>query len=231
MRLKYNAPVTLTFTLISATVHVINAFGLPINYFFTAPANLINAGLPEYLGIFTHIFGHKDWEHFLSNFSFILLLGPILEEKYGGKKILLMIIITALFTGIFNVIFISQGLLGASGIVFMFILLSSITNYKSGDIPITFLLIVVLYLGKEIWQMVTSADQVAQYAHILGGVFGAIFGFIINKKVIQSGEVLTPDIVEVKKKEKPKQKEITTIIPDDVPYIAPKNDSNLPENF
>ena len=191
MRLKYNSPVILTFTLISTMIHLLNQYVFTINNYFTVPGTLIGAGAPEYMGIVTHILGHSGWEHLLGNFSLILLLGPILEEKYGSGKILLMILITALATGVLNILFLDTGLLGASGIVFMLILLSSITNYKNGDIPITFILVVILYLGKEVWSSFDD-DQVSQFGHILGGIFGAIFGFLINRKVIREQTVVNP---------------------------------------
>ena len=49
-----------------------------------------------------------------------------------------MILVTALITGILNIIFIDTGLIGASGIVFIFLLLVCFTNVNSEEIPITF---------------------------------------------------------------------------------------------
>ena len=103
-----------------------------------------------------------------------------------------MIIFTAIFTGVLNILFFDTGLLGACGIVFMLILLSSITNYRNGDIPITFLLVVALYLGKEVMSAFET-DQISQFGHIIGGVCGAVFGFIINKQ-----QIITPEIVKPK---------------------------------
>lgn len=199
MRLKYNSPVILTFTLLSTFIYLLSiyasglssflSFILPgdtlfdrdaVNAYFIVPGSIGNAGIKQYFTIVTHILGHNSWEHLLSNFSLILLLGPILEEKYGSKKLLLMIVCTAAFTGILNILLFETGLLGASGIVFMLILLSSITNYKSGDLPITFVLVVILYLGKEIVGIFED-DQISQFAHILGGISGAIFGFVLNR--------------------------------------------------
>ena len=37
-----------------------------------------------YVRLFTHVLGHVDWEHFIGNMMYILLLGPMLEEKYGS---------------------------------------------------------------------------------------------------------------------------------------------------
>lgn len=196
MRLRYNSPVILTFTLLSTLVHLLNTYvSKGVNTFFTVPGSLNLAGFKEYMSIVSHILGHADWEHLLGNFSLILLLGPILEEKYGSKKLLLMIVCTAIFTGLLNIIMFDTGLLGASGIVFMLILLSSITNYRNGDVPITFLLVVALYLGKEVMSAF-STDQVSQFGHIMGGVFGAIFGFALNKKQITEEAVVTREPIK-----------------------------------
>ena len=196
MRLRYNSPVILTFTLLSTLVHLLNTYvSKSVNTFFTVPGNLEFAGIKEYVSIVSHVLGHADWEHLLGNFSLILLLGPILEEKYGSKKLLLMIVCTAIFTGLLNILIFETGLLGASGIVFMLILLSSITNYRNGDVPITFLLVVALYLGKEVMSAFSS-DQVSQFGHIMGGIFGAIFGFALNKKQITEEAVVKKEPVK-----------------------------------
>ena len=116
-----------------------------------------------------------------SYMTIILLLGPIVEEKYGAAKTILMIVLTALVTGIINVLFFSTGLLGASGIVFMLILLVSFTNMKDGKIPLTFILVALLFIGKEVIQSM-EADHVSQAAHIIGGFCGSIFGFTSGRK-------------------------------------------------
>ena len=66
------------------------------------------------------------------NMMFFLLLGPGIEEKYGSKNTLIMIAVTALITGLVNYLFFPRAmLLGASGIVFCFIILSSMTDIRS----------------------------------------------------------------------------------------------------
>ena len=77
------------------------------------------------------------------------------------------------------VIALGIGLLGASGVVFMFILLSSVTNARRGRIPLTFVLVVLLFLGQEVWNGLTQ-DNVSQFAHVIGGLCGAAFGFRPN---------------------------------------------------
>ena len=179
MKIIYNAPVILTFTFIAVIVRV---FGDPItDILFTVKPHFDVFDPLDYLRIFLHVIGHKDWEHLIGNFTFILLLGPLVEEKYGSKDLLIIIIITAVVTGMSNIIFFNTGLIGASGIVFMLILLSSMTNFRSGTIPLTFILVAALYLGKEIIDSL-EIDNIAQFAHIIGGISGSVFGFLFVKR-------------------------------------------------
>jgi rhomboid protease GluP len=181
MKIKYNAPTTLTFTLLSALVLLLSgtlAPGLTEGWFST-PAPFRPTAAQDYVKLFTHVLGHASVEHYISNFSFILLLGPILETTYGSLGMLIMTLVTALATGLLNVlVFPSTILLGASGIVFMMILLSSFTNFNKGEIPLTFILVMAVYLGREVWAAVARNDNVSQFAHIIGGMVGSFFGFI-----------------------------------------------------
>ncbi len=181
MKIRYNAPVTLTFALLSAGILILDQFtgGNLILRFFSIPGKgYFNPASPlEYIRLFTHILGHAGWTHLLGNFSIILLIGPILEEKYGSAPFLLMILTTALVTGVINILFFPTGLLGASGAAFMMILLAPFTNTKSGDIPLTFILIVVLYITKQVYSSFQS-NSIAEFAHLAGGACGSIFGFL-----------------------------------------------------
>lgn len=183
MRIRYNAPVTLTLALAASAILGLNQL-LPgahlIARFFTVPPHgYFNFSSPvEYLLLFTFVLGHAGWAHLIGNFSFILLLGPILEEKYGSLSILLMTLVTAFVTGLINVLFLPTGLLGASGIAFMMILLISFTNIRSGEIPLTFILIVLIYVLQQVIAAFRP-DQISQMAHLVGGFFGSLFGFVL----------------------------------------------------
>ena len=97
--------------------------------------------------LFTHVLGHQGWSHFFGNATYLLLLGPMLEEKYGSNRLIKVIAITAVITALVNYIFFpGVGLCGASGVVFAFILLTSFTGFRNGEIPITFILVVVSYV-------------------------------------------------------------------------------------
>ncbi|MGA2478757.1 MAG: rhomboid family intramembrane serine protease [Spirochaetia bacterium] len=182
LRIRYNSPVILTFAIVSAVVLLIDQLtgGAFIRTFFTLQPTFTASSPLSWMRLVTYVIGHANWAHLIGNFSFILLIGPVLEEKYGSVPLLLMMIVTALATAILNILVVRNGLLGSSGIVFMLILLSSFTNIRQGEIPITFLLIVVLYLVREFVNALTPST-VSQLAHIAGGVVGGLFGFLFSK--------------------------------------------------
>lgn len=181
MRIKYNAPVTLTYTFLSAIVLGLSVTFLPslTALWFSTPAPFRSGAIGDYLKLFTHVIGHASIEHYISNFTMVLLLGPILENSYGSIRLMLMMLVTAFVTGGLNVLlFPNTVLMGASGIVFLMIMLSSITNYRKGEVPLTFILVLIVFLGGEVWKGVAVKDNVSQFTHILGGLVGSFFGFL-----------------------------------------------------
>jgi hypothetical protein len=58
----------------------------------------------------------------------------------------------------------------------MLILLSSFSNIKSKEIPLTFIIIAVLFMGNEIVSTI-KVDRISQFSHLAGGLFGAGYGF------------------------------------------------------
>jgi len=180
-RIQYNAPVTLTFAIISALVLFLANItdGQSDRLLFMVYRAPLSDPL-MYLRLFGHALGHADMAHFLNNFIIILLVGPMLEEKYGPKWMVMMMLVTAFVTGVLWIIMSPYPKLGASGIVFMLILLSSFANLQKGRVPLTLILAVVIYLGREIVSAATLDDNIAYMSHIVGGVCGALFGFIVN---------------------------------------------------
>ena len=177
LNVRYNAPVVLTFSLLATAALILSQIGGGrVLYYFTAPGTFDFANPVMYVRLFTHVLGHESWRHLLANLMVILLIGPLLEEKYGSAKLLLMICVTALVTAILNVVLFNTGLLGASGVAFMMIVLSSLVNLRKGELPLTFVLVAGLFLGGEIAAGL-HRDNISQFAHIVGGVCGAAFGF------------------------------------------------------
>ena len=175
-RITYNAPVVLTFAILSTLVLILTEYvSEGARAWFVAWPELHDKR--AYIGMFSHVLGHANWDHLLGNFSMILVLGPLLEERNGSGRLLMMIAATALVTGVLQLLLGDGVLLGASGVVFMMILLASMANIRQREIPLTFVAVVILFIGREV-VAAFKADQVSQMAHIVGGAVGAAFGFL-----------------------------------------------------
>lgn len=177
---QYNSVVVLTFFFFSFIVLILNYFTkgksnkLLFSSYRSSPFELLT-----YIRLFTHVLGHSDWNHFKNNFLYILLIGPMIEEKYGSLNLLIMILITALSTGVINSLVSKNRVLGASDIVFMFIVLSSFVNINSGKIPVTLILILIFYVIDEIKDGLFKKDNVSHLGHLIGAICGCIYGFYI----------------------------------------------------
>ncbi len=182
-KISFNSPVVLGFTAICFIALVLNWLtkGYTNDLLFSVYRSSLTSPL-TYFRFFGHIAGHISWEHFIGNITLLLVVGPLLEEKYGSLNILFVILSTALVTGVVNYIFFPGiQLLGASGVVFAFILLSPITSFKEGTVPLTLILVAVIYIGGQIYDGIFVNDNVANLTHILGGIVGASLGVLMNK--------------------------------------------------
>lgn len=190
IKIIINSPVILTFTFLCVITLLLSwVTGGRTNTLFFSVYKSSLANPLTYIRFFGHVLGHASFEHLIGNLMLILVIGPILEEKYGSKCIIWVMVITALSTGLVHFIlscffssFANTALLGASGIVFAFILLASISGFKEKEIPMTFILVAVLYLGQQIFEGLFVADNVSQLTHIVGGLTGAAIGYRLNRK-------------------------------------------------
>lgn len=181
--IQYNAPTTLTFALLSLVVLGLGALtgGASTLRYFCVYRSPLTDWL-TYPRFFTHVLGHSSFSHYAGNITLMLVLGPPLEERYGSRTLLWTILATAFISGLAQwLLFPSTALLGASGIVFMMILMSSLGGARGRGVPLTLILVFVIYVGGEIYDAVTVRDSVSQLAHIIGGCCGAGFGLGLRK--------------------------------------------------
>ncbi len=188
LRITFNAPLVLCFALACSAVALagsITGESSTAKLFSTYRAPFSDPMM--YVRLFTHVLGHAGFAHLVGNMAYILLLGPALEEKYGWKSLLAVILVTAALTGlVHNLIFPRTILLGASGVVFAFIILTSFTEFREGEIPLTFILVALIYLGQQVWDGITVKDNVSNLTHIIGGLVGGAAGYLMNRKARSS---------------------------------------------
>ncbi len=183
-RITFNSPVILAFVFISFGAMVANylTLGASNKLLFVTYHSLLANPL-TYVRFFTHVLGHAGWSHYIGNMMYILLLGPMLEEKYGSAKIVEVIMTTALITGLINYfLFPGVALCGASGVVFAFILITSFTGFNEGEIPLTVILVAVIFIGQQVYEGIFLHDDVSNLSHIIGGLVGAVIGYNLNMK-------------------------------------------------
>lgn len=184
LKITFNAPVVLSLAVISFVATLLNYVtgGASGRVLFMTYHSPLSSPM-TWIRAFTHIFGHADWTHLIGNMSYLLLLGPMLEEKYSSQTLAGVIAVTAVVTSVVNYIFFPGiALCGASGVVFAFILLSSFTEFREGEIPVTFILVAVFFLGHQIYDGITVQDNISNMAHIVGGIIGVLLGYGLNKK-------------------------------------------------
>lgn len=191
LRITFNSPVILTFCLVCAIILLLDKtvlvsknfiagiFSVPGGFRAEVPFN--SKSVLDYIRLIIHVFGHADWTHLAGNLTFILLLGPLLEERYGSPMIALMMTVTAFVTGVLNACFMPTPLFGASGIAFMLIILASFTSISKNEVPLSFILVFIVFLGSEIF---SGGDKtnISVVAHVTGGLCGSLFGFMIAPK-------------------------------------------------
>jgi len=158
LKISFNSPIILGFVILSFIVFVADIItgGLSTGLFFSVYRSSFISPL-TYIRFFGHVLGHANLDHFLGNIMLILVIGPMLEEKYGSANILFVILATALVTGLVHFfVFPSSGLF-------------------------TFILVALLYIGEQIYQGFFVQDNISNLTHILGGIVGALLGFVMNK--------------------------------------------------
>ncbi len=183
-KISFNSPVILGFTAVCLIALLLNVItgGFTNNLLFSVyRSSLLNP--LTYIRFFGHVFGHAGWQHFMGNIMLILIVGPLLEEKYGSSNMLFVIMSTAVITGLASfMLFPGVRLLGASGVAFALILLSSFVRIKDGEIPLTFILVAVIYIGQQIFEGLFVNDNISNLTHIIGGLVGAALGYALNRR-------------------------------------------------
>lgn len=181
-RIRYNSPVVLTFVLASFAALVLNwmSAGLANRLFFSVYSMGPFFDPLMIVRLFGYVLGHANLEHYISNMMIILLVGPMLEEKYGSRNLLMLMGLTTVVTGLLQMLLFPGAILGASGIAFAMIMLSSFVYCKKDEIPLTFVIMAVIYLGGQIMDGLLIQDSVSQMGHLIGGIVGSVYGFKVN---------------------------------------------------
>ncbi|MBE6949690.1 MAG: rhomboid family intramembrane serine protease [Ruminococcaceae bacterium] len=183
MKLKYNSPVVLTYFFASALALALS-YVIPeatyIKIFSVYEASF--ADPMAYVRLFMHILGYfKDYTAFISTMLMLLVIGPPLEEKYGSKSIVLAILFTAVTVGLYQMLFVDTPLSGAAVIMFMMIVLASNAGASTGHIPLSLILVILLFVAEGYIDIVIN-DSATPFSRILGAVCGVLMAIYFTRR-------------------------------------------------
>ncbi len=177
-KLKINAPVVIVFVAICLVAMVLNliSHGATNDLLFKTWHSSLNKPM-TYVRFVTYIFGHNDWNHLISNTAYILLLGAVLEDRYGSFRLLAGIVVSAVVASVINyILFPHTALCGASGIVFFLIVLMAFSVGHTGEIPVTTILVVAIFVIWQIHDWVGASDNISYMTLLAGAGVGFLFG-------------------------------------------------------
>jgi len=97
LKISFNSPIILGFVILSFIVYLADNLtgGFSTRLLFSVYRSSFIDPF-TYFRFFGHVLGHANLDHFLGNIMLILVIGPMLEEKYGSANILFVILATAL---------------------------------------------------------------------------------------------------------------------------------------
>lgn len=154
LKFIFDSPVVLVFSVVSAVIFIsdlILKLNLSEKIFECPGAKSVPAfdfkSALSYVKLVIYPFGGENSTSFFLNIGFILLLGPVLEERYGSIMLALMIFITSLVGGVLTACASTFGISGCGGIVFMMIILSVLSVFIKKQLPVSWIFIFALYLA------------------------------------------------------------------------------------
>ena len=179
----YNAPVTLTFALLSRLALALNELtdGWKTQNLFC----FFKSSFSDYLTYpraVLHVLGNTSLTTCTGNIIVLLVVGPAAEERFGSAKVFFAVLLTALAgAAIMWFLFPEATIMGASGVLFCMMMLTSFASVRRGAIPITLILVIILYLGSEVLQALTGTAGLPELTHIAGGVVGLVLGLAFSR--------------------------------------------------
>ncbi len=208
-RVKFDAPVTLVFFMASFLVLVLDKFVFKsfalVESVFSSPGALaknaagaalvtevFNFSSPgDYARLFLYVFGNPNFAQFFLASAFILPLGSLMEERYGSPAVALMMLVSAFVAGVLNACLLPRLLVGSGPVIFMLILLSSITSISKREISLSSVLIFLVCMGSQFhlcsinlnsYGGLNKFSVIQIFIQLAGGLAASLSGFLTAPK-------------------------------------------------
>lgn len=189
MKLNYDAPVTIIFTLLSVLLFVLDWFLLKNKLNSTILITPTCDGefqfsfksFFSYLRLFLYVFGSGEALSFFAKLVIISLLGSAMEERYGSMVIGIMIFVATIFTGVLSACCCKLPFSGSDAVVFMLILLDMLFHISKKAISVSSALATCLFIACQFIQK-NPNGTVGVLIILAGGLCGSLFAFMASPK-------------------------------------------------
>lgn len=137
--------------------------------------------------LITYMFLHSSLTHIIFNMIGLVVFGPNLENKFGTSKFVKMYLIMGIVSGIFNMLFLTNPVLGASGAVWGIMMMFALFNpndllYLYFIIPVKAKYIIGVFFIIELYlSLMGSNDGISHVAHVGGALTGMCI-YLLNRK-------------------------------------------------
>lgn len=183
LTLKYNAPVSLTLALLSLLALALGELtdGWATQNLFSFYKSALTDYLTYPRAIF-HVLGNTDLTVCTSNIILLLVIGPAAEERFGSVKVLTAVLLTAI-AGALVVWFVypEASIMGARSLLFMMMILAGFASARSGSVPITLVLILLLFIGREVVETLSAGMSLQTLTDIAAGAVGLLLGLAFSR--------------------------------------------------
>ncbi|MCF0242529.1 MAG: rhomboid family intramembrane serine protease [Treponema sp.] len=189
-KITFEPVIILVLTLITLAVFILEAVfpGLSLDEIFVAPTSpkgLYPFSFTDplsYVRIFTHIFGTKSVETW-AFLAILFFITPEAEEKYGTFLLILMMLISVIFSGALCACFCTgtSQISGIECIFCMVLFLRIIDSFKSKSVSLNLFLIFALFILIEI-RLNGKASFIPLLINTASGISGSLISFLAAKK-------------------------------------------------
>ena len=187
-KIEFESIILCVIALAALLVFFSNKFlpNLNVMQFFTAPTTSKGpypfsfSDPTSYFRIFLHIFGSVDFfkcSLYLCLYTFI----PNAERDYGTIPLVLMIALSAVFSGVLSACFSVNPVSGIDPVIFLLFFLNIFANLSKKKIPVLQFAVLALLLAIKL-AVPEKPDYIAVLIQMAGGLCGSLVSFLTVPK-------------------------------------------------
>ncbi len=182
-RLSFDYPVTLIFVILCIVFGFLAKLIPELQSILSCPTcasgqNPFNfKSISDYFRLILYPLGFSDWNVLTSHLVFILFLCPKVEQVFGKSILSLLLFVCVIFSGVVCVCFSNSVMVGTSGIVFMLLILSFYSYIDKKEIPLSYVLLAIIYFSNEIIH-IFSTNSLVVFCQFAGALVASLVGIL-----------------------------------------------------